>query len=514
MTNLQTLLDHLQNKGFSVQKQPFALEGQIFQIQILTEDVPFDNHTLYLFTSHKLSKPLRLRIEEYAGKLYIIDCMKHPKLPFDAITFYEEADSSLVFQELHTCLIAETTLSYQIQSLYELSSKGGGLDALTKKAEEILERPISILDASYALMSVSPSMRQLTFGIDDSSDGLFLQIEEIESLRRLQIEDKIYQKNEAFFVDTEDHPDTNWIFCAIRINRVMSGYVAVCLPQGEIATSFQLRLTSTIAKICSVEMQKHDFFLEQTGLQYETFLTDLLEGRFSDLHRISSRLKLLNRHLGSYYCFALFNRLSPSGSDFYNKQQLDRLRKLFPGSMSIVYRNILVLFINSDQAIFLNEDFLAPIKEFATRNSFRVALSQPFADLLKAHIFFQQTLTTLSLSEQAPGDFLIGFSADAVPYTLFSKTNNSVLEAGIHYHLFYLQDYDATYHTEFVETLRTYLKENRNMAKAAEALHIHRSTFFYRIKKIEEILDISITDSSLLFLYEISFKIWDYLLHI
>ena len=44
-------------------------------------------------------------------------------------------------------------------------------------------------------------------------------------------------------------------------------------------------------------------------------------------------------------------------------------------------------------------------------------------------------------------------------------------------------------------------------------MHIHRSTFFYRIKKIEELLDMSITDSDLLFLYELSFKIWDYLSH-
>ena len=44
-----------------------------------------------------------------------------------------------------------------------------------------------------------------------------------------------------------------------------------------------------------------------------------------------------------------------------------------------------------------------------------------------------------------------------------------------------------------------------------DSADIHRSTFFYRIKKIEDLLEISITDSKLLFLYELSFKIWDYL---
>jgi len=52
---------------------------------------------------------------------------------------------------------------------------------------------------------------------------------------------------------------------------------------------------------------------------------------------------------------------------------------------------------------------------------------------------------------------------------------------------------------------------DRSAAKAAEKLHLHRSTFFYRIKKLEELLDVDLNDSKLLFLYELSFKIWDYL---
>ena len=98
-----------------------------------------------------------------------------------------------------------------------------------------------------------------------------------------------------------------------------------------------------------------------------------------------------------------------------------------------------------------------------------------------------------------------------MPEYLFSKCNYQELEVGIHYHIFQLQDYDKTYHTDFVETLRAYLDHDRNAAKTAEYLHIHRSTFFYRVKKIEELLEISISDSHLLFLYELSFKIWDYL---
>ncbi len=38
-----------------------------------------------------------------------------------------------------------------------------------------------------------------------------------------------------------------------------------------------------------------------------------------------------------------------------------------------------------------------------------------------------------------------------------------------------------------------------------------RHTLFYRMKKIEELLDVDLSDGHLLFLYELSLKIRDYL---
>ncbi|SDB28611.1 PucR family transcriptional regulator [Eubacterium oxidoreducens] len=514
MTTLNVLLNALNEHHISYFHQPYDKQRPVYQISHLTENSLPDSHTLFLLSSHRLSKSLQQMLADADKPLMILDLAHHRSLPFPAICLSNDVDTSHIYQILNDVLSLETTIQSEIQSMYALMLKGDGLDSLTDYAEQILGHPISILDTSYAIIAASSGMRKLSFGLDDSSDGLFLSIEEIQSLRRLQIEEKIYTFTEAFFVNTEDHPETNWIFSAIRIHHVMSGYVAVCLPSTANATSRELRLTTALSQICSIEMQKHDFFSEQTGLQYETFLTDLLDGRFGNLQRIHARLKLLNQQLGSYYCLALFDRLSPSGSDFFNKQQLRRLRNLFPGSMSIAYQDIIVLFIHTKQPIFLDHDFTSPVIEYASRNSLRVAFSQPFADLLKTHIFFRQAHTTLQLCEQAPGNHHVGYSVDALPYVLFSNTDNTALEAGIHYHLYHLQDYDAIYHTEFVKTLRAYLQNDRNMANAAKALHIHRSTFFYRIKKIEELLDISISDSHLLFLYELSFKLWDYLLHI
>ena len=117
----------------------------------------------------------------------------------------------------------------------------------------------------------------------------------------------------------------------------------------------------------------------------------------------------------------------------------------------------------------------------------------------------------LRIGETHDPEATLYLATELLPQYLFSNCPYLGLEVGIHHHIFWLQNYDQQYHTEFVHTLRTYLECDRSAAKAAQTLHLHRSTFFYRIKKLEELLGVSMNDSRLLFLYELSFRIWDYL---
>ena len=45
-----------------------------------------------------------------------------------------------------------------------------------------------------------------------------------------------------------------------------------------------------------------------------------------------------------------------------------------------------------------------------------------------------------------------------------------------------------------METLRVYLDTNMNVAKSAERLYIHRSTFLERVRKIERFLGVSLKE--------------------
>jgi len=554
MITLQTLLEKLQETYSCSIKNGYDTNRFISRVDVLQIDTILDENTLYLCPPEVASNPEMLcryaalqtqfaQMEKDPMLSPVImmempdsgcsdhesicsvssedtvssknmDSSKHIDTAFmeNSILFVTHMpDISELFSFLNHRLNFEFRLQQEINDLYHLLYSGRGLEDLIIRAESFLHRPMSVLDASYSLIAISPLMHQLPFGMEKSKEGTFLSSQEVESLRRLQIEHQIYQNNQAFFIQTEDHPDTNWIFCAIRIQHVMTGYVALCLPDQADASEHELRLITAFSDICAIEMQKHEFFVQNTGLQYETFLTELLEGRFNDVNVIEARLKLLNRHFGKFFCLAILYCSHPHNSDLFNKRQMAALRQVYPNAMSVVYKNNIILLINQDTPVQLNEKLTDPLERFAQRNQLKVSLSQPFADVLKIRIFYNQALHTLELSDLQTPDQYLYYSTDALPEYLFSNCDYQGLEVGIHYHIFQLQDYDKTYHTDFIETLRAYLDHDRNAAKTAEFLHIHRSTFFYRVKKIEELLEISLTDSHLLFLYELSFKIWDYL---
>ena len=77
----------------------------------------------------------------------------------------------------------------------------------------------------------------------------------------------------------------------------------------------------------------------------------------------------------------------------------------------------------------------------------------------------------------------------------------------IHPNIKKLKNFDNINKTELLKTLEVYFKNNRHSNDTSKKLNIHRSTFFYRYHKIEEILNVSLKSSEELFKLELSIKL-------
>ncbi len=67
--------------------------------------------------------------------------------------------------------------------------------------------------------------------------------------------------------------------------------------------------------------------------------------------------------------------------------------------------------------------------------------------------------------------------------------------------------YDNKNETELYKTLKVYLENERNAVHTAKELFIHRSTLFYRLDRIKELIHIDLDDANVRLYTSISYRI-------
>lgn len=70
--------------------------------------------------------------------------------------------------------------------------------------------------------------------------------------------------------------------------------------------------------------------------------------------------------------------------------------------------------------------------------------------------------------------------------------------------------YDRKHGTQYYNTLRSYLVNERNIPKTANALIIHRTTLTYRLEKMQELFNLNLDDDQRLYMLVSLFLLEEY----
>ncbi len=103
-----------------------------------------------------------------------------------------------------------------------------------------------------------------------------------------------------------------------------------------------------------------------------------------------------------------------------------------------------------------------------------------------------------------------GYLYDGTRYVflyLLSEMQNTVAGEALHPALQTLRAYDGRHHTAFYETLRIYLRNERNIADTARELNLHRNSLLYRLKRLEELVEDNLDDPLVRLHLMLSFEI-------
>ena len=165
-----------------------------------------------------------------------------------------------------------------------------------------------------------------------------------------------------------------------------------------------------------------------------------------------------------------------------------------PGSETYIVNNKLVVLINASQMDYDAAcDFMSTLTK---NNSACMGLSLPFNELTKVADFFSQAVSAIEYGSMFSEDKSIFDFYDYAIYYMMEQSDISLLLSAIHPDVRAIWCETGDEHSrDKINTISSYIKNERSLVKTAKELYVHRNTLIYRLKKTISEMKYDIEDS-------------------
>ena len=390
------------------------------------------------------------------------------------------------------------------QKLLSALAKARGLQSVADVGSRMMENPVVISDKSWSVLAMAPdediiSDREWQ---EFRKDGM-LSINTVAKDVQSGLSVKLTDSDSPFI--WENDGGNRRLFSSVIVGGRNSATISV-LELNRPFTDEDLINIIMLRDAVSAEMQKDKFLNYTRGMLHEELIENLLEGKsgtpiLAEFEMSSTKFgfkKNLCVHVLDIRGFDVENYSVPYIRNY--------LEKLIPNSRAVIYGDNIVLVSSFDKS---NEETDKSLSDFMEIHNIKAGASRIFTDLSDLRFHYNEALAALSVGmHMDSGKNIYSYDEYAIFHIAQLCSDNS--DMFIHPKLKLLYSLDRDHDSSFADSLYTYLKCNRNITNTANTLHIHRNTLIYHLKRIEELLDISIDDVDLLLHFEMSFRIMEY----
>lgn len=406
------------------------------------------------------------------------------------------------------CVVRRHVIELREGELYTALCQGG-LRGILQAAHECLDNVVTVCDNSYRMLEAVPERYVNTHFVE--RDGqMYLADRYIKNMIDGKVVRDIYLSTMPRLANFPDS-DRDWMFCSVRVKNAVVGYICLFTSDRPIREE-DMEYMQALSRVVSIEMQKQEAYRAPTGLKYEYFLTELLEGQLHRPEQIAPKLADMGFKLQRFCSVMMVAREDGEDIARYVNQYYEKILSIIPHSMACLFHGRLTLLFSHNALEQFNERVLNRLGVFLAFSGLRAAVSYPFEDVQAISRYVRQPEALLSLPDLPVDSYHLLRYCDHAPahimYLLHKQVN---LSDTIHPIIQQIARYDQENNTEYLLTLRTFLNHNRNAQETAKELHIHKSTFFYRMNRAAELFGIDVNDHLQLFLFEYSFFVMYYL---
>ena len=502
MANLQEIITRIETEFNLKIYGSYDRDQQIENVQYLTSTLPIaslsDHFTLYIGDIQEQKQG------PDAATLLLVGCnVQEP--PSRGLYLCQQVSLYAVGNCILQMIFQDHQQKIKKEEIFQILHSGYGIQSMIDSARTYLDNPITICTTSFSVLAVSPT--------DDSNNNLeihnkkiYLKNSALQNMRNSNILERLFNTYTPFVTCFTDEPGVEYLFCSIHIKQASVGYIClrnVIRPFHDKDMEFVIDLS----KMLSIEMQKNNFYSQRTGLEYEYFMTDLLEQNIDNMEFALGRMAQLGQKPRKYYWIFSFSFGTDTTNQMNPNYYIDQLLGIFRRGMAFFYKGSLVLLLTSNHENPFETVAYEKLQNFLQLNQMYVAISYRYKNILDTCYYYNQTMFLLKHRNCIPNDRIYVYGDNYQKHLLAAAQETLSLNTLLHPDILLLQEYDGQHGTEYIKTLQAFFHCSRNAVKASAFLHIHKSTFFYRLGKIEALTDFTIENASLLFAYELSFHI-------
>ena len=395
-------------------------------------------------------------------------------------------------------------------ALLSAVAKARGIYSIVSIGYELLGNPVIVSDKSWKAIVVATDEKES----DDKGFNEFLtqgalSLDTVSFDVKDKLTNRIEQSEKPFRYQGAK------MKYARLFGRVLAGSRAVAtVSVVELNRQFTPEDYDTVALLCnavSAEMQKNKFLHYTRGLLYEELIVELIEGKSDNAVLVSERVKALGVGMKKFIYVLTIDIKGFDVEQFSLSYMRDYLEKMISGSKALIYNEYIVLVASCSYENGLLEADLKTLRDFLGEYNMRGGISRGFLRLEEIGEHYRQSLEALSIGARMDGSAHLHTYDDYAIYHIAKVCSSTVdLRMFCQPKLYALIDYDKEHNTSFTNSLFAYLKHSRSITETAKAIHLHRNSMIYHLKRIEEIMDFSLADSNMLLHIELSFRFMEY----
>ena len=499
--NMELIADALR-QNFKIEREgAYNEELKLEQVRLFDGETGFQSGVAYIAEGEALpAKPF------FEGSCAIISIGHSDKCyPASLCDYIEVEKDARVADVLNCAQDAYKKYNKWYLDMYEALSNESGIQELLDLTLPLLGNPVYFHDKNYQFIAHAeiPGMPGGNDIYKSKQNNGRMSLDAINELKKTPYFEKTFEtKKPTFHVDAGE---LHYIYDNVRVKGEYWGRLFV----DERMRPFKKSDYTIIGALRSMIEKALVNRNLSSGKQYrflERKLVSLLEGKSVEWKELEEELHLNNWGMdNNYLCF----RLRLNDVDLLLNTTIstcELIESKLSDCITFPYESGVIGIVRVDSRAKTVERLKTVLRDF----HLYTGVSLMFNDFNNFPLYYKQAEIALKCGiKENNAEWIHCFEEYCFSYMLDRCAEELLPETLFPPALRKLIEHDRRKSTSYVETLRAYLENDLKPAKAMKALYIQRSTFLYRLDRINEMMGVNLENARTKIHFLLAFQLMD-----